>query len=431
MQVENELYAKSQEISESLAEAKTISGKAVQTKQDEQRFQFLMQKVSVLKSRAMTVDEFRTAQLNDVLKRDGKAIISSHNPLSPERRALVNAYTRIAAAPDEYTLGQEIRAVQQAGILTLANPSLAVGGAFVPVKFLFSELQVALKKADPLYNPDVCTVIQTESGASMQIPLVSDVSVYAAQVGEAISDTTATNLADLAGVTSNVFMYRTPKIRTSMEFLQDAADVTVSMLEQFFVERLERGVGRDLITGNAGTAGINGIIAQLETLGVTPVTATGSASNDGSAATGANSIGTDDLYALYSSVDAAYRASAKCGWLMNDNTFLALQKLKDQSGRPLYLVQYDMRNGWPTLFNKNIHISPSMPNIGVSNTPIIFGDLSRWLTRIVPSHVIRYQEAPGLVEAGVVGWQCFSRFGGTLLATDPNASPLNYIRNHS
>jgi HK97 family phage major capsid protein len=430
MQIENEFYTKTQEIAAAQVEANAITKKAVISKNDEMRFKFLMQKISVLKSGAMTADEFRFAQVNDELIRQGKRQIIPSS-VSPERRAIANVYKKLALATDE-DFGRELRAVQQAGVATLANPSVAAGGAFVPVKFLFTELQVALKKADPLYNPNVCTVLQTETGNSLQIPLVSDVSVDAAQVGEAQSDTTATNLAELSGQMSNTFMYRTPKFRTSYEFLQDASDVAVSMIEDFFVDRLYRGVGADLINGNKGTAGINGIIPQLETLGVTPVTAVGSASNDGNAAhNGTNSIGTDDLAALYSSVDAAYRASAKCGWLMNDNTFLFLQQLKDQVGFPISIIKYDTVTGWPTIFNKPVQISPSMPNIGASNTPIIFGALDRWLTRIVPSHVIRYQEAPGLVEAAVCAWSCFARFGGTLLATDPNASPLNYIRNHS
>jgi HK97 family phage major capsid protein len=76
-----------------------------------------------------------------------------------------------------------------------------------------------------------------------------------------------------------------------------------------------------------------------------------------------------------------------------------------------------------------------MDSIGASKVPVVLGDLSYWATRLITddsSGIRVYQEAPGLVEKGNVGFRCFLRADGGLLYTDSgSASPFITIRCHS
>jgi len=76
----------------------------------------------------------------------------------------------------------------------------------------------------------------------------------------------------------------------------------------------------------------------------------------------------DDVISLYYGTKAKYRK--KGVWLMNDETALALRKLKDSDGNYLWNSNND------TILGKPVMISEHMPNIGNGNKPIAFGDFS-------------------------------------------------------
>ena len=405
----------SRAIQKLMDEADSISRRSKPTAQDKLRHSYLLTKIASLRAESGHASSFSASE-------DYRA--------TEFRARLVNAWRLIAKG--ELPIS-EIRANQESGLATITNANNAAGGAFVPVQFLFSDLQVALAAHDPLFDADKVTLITTKNGNTVEMPMLSDVSQKAVPVTEAASDTTYTNLASVGNAENNTFMYRTPKIKTSMEFGEDVfADFQVSILERAFTERIARGVGADMIAGNSA-GHIKGIIPSLESLGVVPVTAAGSGSDDGGSGTGANSIGSQDIRNLYFSVNSAYRNSPKAAWLMNDTVLLAIAGLRDKQNHLLNLVQYD-GNGQPRIFGKPVYVSPSCPNIATSASgPVLFGDLSRWVTRQVPgdNYVRRYTQAPGLAENALVAWSCFARYGGQLLAIDPAYSPINYLQMHS
>jgi HK97 family phage major capsid protein len=219
-----------------------------------------------------------------------------------------------------------------------------------------------------------------------------------------------------------------------MEAFQDldASLNAISLFKRFSADRIARGVGADLVTGN-GTGKTLGLIPSLVALGVVPVTAAGAAVNTGGAETGANSLGSNDFAAAYSALDAAYLSSDKVAWLMNHKTLATVSSIVNKFGNQLNLVQYV--NGVPTIYGVPVKICPSMDNIGVSNVPVVLGDLSYWATRLVVDDMAGikvFTEAPGLVENGNVGLRTFVRAHGALLYTDTGSpSPFAYIRNHS
>jgi HK97 family phage major capsid protein len=210
----------------------------------------------------------------------------------------------------------------------------------------------------------------------------------------------------------------------------------VSIFEKFAAEGLARGIGKHLIVGT-GTNQPKGLITSLQNIGATMITASGSSANDGTAATGANSLGFNDYANAFESLDPAYLASQKVRWLMNLATFVAAVKLVDKQGRPLHLVQYE--NGSPTIFGIKIGICPSMANIGASNVPVVLGDCSYWCTRLIaaadgnsPAGVKVFKEGPALIDNGEIGLRSFLRADGALLYTDTSSpSPFVLLANHS
>lgn len=76
----------------------------------------------------------------------------------------------------------------------------------------------------------------------------------------------------------------------------------------------------------------------------------------------------DDVINLYMSVKAKHRKHGV--WLMNDETALAIRKLKDKDGN--YLWQENM----DTILGKPVYISEFMPSIAIGKKVIAFGDFS-------------------------------------------------------
>ena len=211
----------------------------------------------------------------------------------------------------------------------------------------------------------------------------------------------------------------------------DSAITITGLLKKFFADKLARGIGKDLVTGN-GSGKTLGLIPSLEAIGAPIITASGSSANDGSANTGANSIGSGDLQAAISDLNSAY-FNENTAWLMNQQTLAALAGQLDKFGNIVRLVEYV--DGVPTIFGVSVKICPSMDSIGASKVPIVLGDLSFWATRLITddsSGLVVYREAPGLIEKGNIGIRCFVRADGGLLYTDASSpSPFVSIRNHS
>ena len=76
----------------------------------------------------------------------------------------------------------------------------------------------------------------------------------------------------------------------------------------------------------------------------------------------------DDVIRLFFSVDPDYRGNGV--WLMNDATALVLRTMKDENGNHLWNHAND------TILSKPVYICNAMPDIGVGEKPIAFGDFS-------------------------------------------------------
>lgn len=116
-----------------------------------------------------------------------------------------------------------------------------------------------------------------------------------------------------------------------------------------------------------------------------------------------SAITADELIEVQSKVKQAYQNEA-C-WVMNSETFAAVKKLKDDSGR--YLLQDDITGEFPfRLLGKPVYLSDNMPKMGVNAKTVLYGDLSGLSVNFREGIQIQVlQEKYATQHAvGVVGW---------------------------
>lgn len=134
----------------------------------------------------------------------------------------------------------------------------------------------------------------------------------------------------------------------------------------------------------------------------------------GVTAAASGSLDSDEIMELAYAPKSGYRNNAS--WLMNDNTVLAVRKLKD--GNNQYLWQPGMQAGEPDmLLGHPIRYSDSMPDIGSENKPIAFGDFSfygiydrqgMFMQRLVEKYA----------DEGQVGFRTYKRTDGLLTLSE-------------
>jgi HK97 family phage major capsid protein len=386
--------------------------------QDDVRFGQLKMNQRAIEN-GMTLAELDEERANEVRARNGLETTTKQNGHS--REAEVRAWKAVA----------EKRDMSEGSIIPRIGTYSGLG-FFVPTDF-FPQVFGAMKAHDALFDPENVTFISSTNGRPLPVPTYDDTEIVASVVSEAGSQTSvdidATNQAVLGA-----YSYSTPRFVCSLEAFDDTEGGVniIDMFKKFSAGRLARGIGADLVVGS-GSGKTLGLIPSIEALGVAPVSAAGSSANTGGTESGASSIGTDDFIAALNTLDDAYANSPKCAWLMNKKTLANVSGIKNKMGDLLNFVKYV--DGVPTILNIPVKICPSMDNIGVSNVPVVLGDLSYWATRLIVddiSGIKIYREAPGLIENGNVGFRTFVRAHGALLYSGVAAqSPFIYIRNHS
>lgn len=231
--------------------------------------------------------------------------------------------------------------------------------------------------------------ITTATGADLSYPTLDDTDSANDAVIKAETDTRRSGPDLVFGtIPLKSFTYDSGIIKISNELVQDSSVNVEQIVINALSARIARKLQKDFTVG-VGTTEPSGIITQT-ILGVTAASAT--------------TITADELLDLQFSIDEAYSANAK--YMMNNNTFLAVRKLKDGQGN--YLVT------GKTLHDKPIVINNNMPDLAADAKPIIFGDLSQYLVRNVKGiNVFKFNEL--YQETNEIGFKASARFDGTLL----------------
>jgi HK97 family phage major capsid protein len=253
-----------------------------------------------------------------------------------------------------------------------------------------------MKAWGPMYDGDIVTDLTTTSGNQVNIPTVDDTANEAALRAEGV-DLVDDGSGDVAlGQKSlNAYVFATPIIRFSFELAQDSAFGVEALLGDLIGERLGRIANRRNTTGT-GANQPNGVV-------------TASSLGKISAATAA--ITFDEVLELEHSVDPAYRASPKCRFMFNDNTLLALRKLKDSEGRYIWQAG-NVQQGVPSTLNgRPYSINQHMDSLAAAKKVMLFGDLGKYFVRKVGQPLVGVLRERFYPDLGIVG---LIRFDGEL-----------------
>jgi len=246
---------------------------------------------------------------------------------------------------------------------------------------------------------EVAEVITTEAGTSLNFP-TSD---GTAEVGEIVGENAAAALGEMTFGTIglNVFKYSSKKIALPVELIQDSAIDVIA----FVVDRLATRIARiqnTHFTVGAGTTLPDGIMLKAAT-GVTGATGT------------TLTVTYDSLVDLKHSVNRAYRSNAK--FMLNDLSVAIVSKLKDTTGRPIWVPSVDV--GAPdTLLGHAVQINDDVAVMAANAKSIAFGDLSKYMIRdVANSTSLRRFDDSAFALLGQVGFCGWTRSGGNLIDT--------------
>jgi HK97 family phage major capsid protein len=235
----------------------------------------------------------------------------------------------------------------------------SAGGYLVAQEFS-DRVYSMLKVVDPLFDPEVVTIVTTTTGGPFAIPLLNDTSTAATIVPENTTSTISDLVFDRI-LLGKAPTWRTPLVKVSFELAQDSAFDIQELLADAFAVQLQRGIGASLVSTILSGAG----------LGVTAAP---------------TAITADNIHDLYASVDPVYLSSRKVGWLMTHSTLVAIRKLAGTGGEKILAAVRD-DEGHPLLLDIPVFISPSMPGIATTNKSVLLGDLGSLIVRQVANSV--------------------------------------------
>ena len=291
-------------------------------------------------------------------------------------------------------LSPEVRA-QSAGTDT-------AGGFLVPEGF-FNQVAEALLQFGGIRS--VATVIRTASGNDLPMPTNNDTS----NKGAILAENTAASEQDisLGQVVLHAYTYSSKMVKVSRQLLQDSAVDVPSLIARKLGERIGRITAEHFVTGDGNS----------KPYGIVPMATVGKTAASSTAVTW------DELLDLKHSVDPAYRQNAR--WAFNDSTLLAIKKLVDGEGRPLWQAgvtanEPDRIDGDPYI------VLQELADIGASAKPILYGDFSHYYIRdVLGMTLLRLEER--YAEAFQVAFLGFSRHDGVLV--DAGTHPVKVLAN--
>ncbi len=200
-------------------------------------------------------------------------------------------------------------------------------------------------------------------------------------------------------------------ISISRNLIEDAAFNVQAFFERQFSEAMAIDEDTKFLTGTGAGCPqgiLNGTAASGAPFDADLVTNT---VNSGAAAT----LTADGLKAVPFALDAQYRQSASCVWIMSKATALVIYKLKDGASRYLWSAQDTQLSGGARnlpLEGYPVRESESMPSVTTNTYPIIFGDLGGYvIADRIGMSVERYLDS-ATARANSVIFVCRRRVGG-------------------
>ena len=241
----------------------------------------------------------------------------------------------------------------------------------------------------------VATVLNTSAGEELNWPTNDDTG----NEGELVAEHTQVDETEFefGQKVLGAYKYSSKVVKVSLELLQDSAFALDSFITRKFGQRLGRITSRHYATGS-GTVQPQGLMTAAE-VGHTSASTT--------------EIGYSDLLRLKHSVDPWYRNSTSCRWLFNDATLLGFKEMVDADGRPLW--KPSIADGTPALIDGDPYIiDQGVPDIGVGETPIAYGDMSEFVIRDVLGFTM-HRLVEKYIDYGQIGFLAFMRTDSNLM----------------
>lgn len=277
----------------------------------------------------------------------------------------------------------------------------ASGGFTVPQGF-----QATLMETQRAYgaflNPNLATILETDAGNPIPMPLEDDTANAAAIVTEGTALTTSTD-ATFAQITLGAFTYRA-LVRVSLELLQDSAFDMEAYLARKLGMRLGRAFNANATNGtNSGQP--QGVFNASVGASIGHTAATGSTLN----------FPYISLVALEHSLDPGYRPNAQ--WMFGDGVLQTLKQQLDTTGRPIWQPNYTLGEAnaankfGGTILGYPFTINQDCPVQAANARCIAIGDFSYyWVRRVRNMMLIRADQR--FIDAGQIGFYLFARLDG-------------------
>lgn len=254
------------------------------------------------------------------------------------------------------------------------------------------------------------TVMTTETGADLPVPLNDDTGNVGVRIAE--NQPVTEQDADFGQKVLRAYMYTSRMIRVPYQFLQDTS---ISDFEGWLFGLLGRRIGR--ITNEEMTNGLGGGnmpegMLEASVLGHTTVAAA--------------TVDYNDLTQQVHSVDPEYRVGAE--WMMHDQSLAVLKGMVDGMARPLWVPGVALREpdrlcGYTYVINQDMP-PPVAGAFVTATTPLLFGDLSYYWVRDVRGFtVLRLDER--YADNLQVAFLGFSRHDGALM--DAGTHPIRHM----
>lgn len=273
-------------------------------------------------------------------------------------------------------------------------------GGFTTAPEYQRTLETAMRSHGAIF--DAISTMQTATGTQMLFPTSDPTSEVGEIVGQNAPVTTGeTTFGQLA---LDVFKYSSKKIAIPFELLQDTFIDLESYINSLLAMRLARIQSAHMTTGT-GTGQPRGLVT-ASTVGVTGATGN------------TTSVTYDALVDMQHSLDPAYRMAPGVAWMMHDSTLKTIRKIKDTSGRPIFVPGYEtgVPGGAPdTLLGRGIVINQDMPVMAASAKSILYGDAKKYVRRVVMDLTLFRMTDSAFTLNGQVGFVAFNRVGGNLI----------------
>lgn len=242
----------------------------------------------------------------------------------------------------------------------------------------------------------IADVLTTESGNDLPYPTNDDTGNAGSILAENTQDSEQDTVFD--EVRLGAYKYTSNIVRVSMELLQDNAVDLETRLPRMLGTRIGRATAAHYATGTN--------IGQPHGLATAATSAFTAASG--------TALTWNELLDLKHSVDPAYRMGSP-HWVFNDDTFKQIKQLVDGDSRPLWQPSI-AGVAAATLDGDSYQIDQGMPNIALSSTPVVYGDVSQYLIRLVQEVVI-LRLVERYADFAQVGFVAFARTDADLLDT--------------